>query len=164
MELSPWLAKQLQDRRLSMRELARRSKITHSTISDVMAGKRQPTSDFCKAIAKALDVPQVEIEILAGILPKQPGWTPELEEWNAVFEQLSDDDRAELLMLGRTKVGRHGKKKAEQTAEWNCLWFQLSKEDRAILRGMMLVKLSRRDVHQRNWRFIHNPQIHILGA
>jgi hypothetical protein len=56
-------------------------------------------------------VPQVEIEILAGILPKPPGWTPELEEWNAMFDQLSEEDRADFLVLGRSKAGRRGKQK-----------------------------------------------------
>jgi len=100
MELEDWLAKQLKDNKLSMRELARRSKITHSTISDVMAGKRPPTSDFCKAISGALKVPQVEVEILAGILPKPPGWSPESEEWNALFHQLTEEERANVMTLG----------------------------------------------------------------
>lgn len=111
MELSPWLSQQLKDKRLSMRKLAQMSDVSQATISRVMSGKQLPTSDFCKAIAKALEVPQVEVEIMAGILPRPPDWTPEREEWNAVFEQLSDDDRAELLLLGRAKVGRRGKHK-----------------------------------------------------
>jgi transcriptional regulator with XRE-family HTH domain len=111
MELEDWLAKQLKDNKLSMRELARRANISNSTISDVMAGKRPPTSDFCKAISGALKVPQVEVEILAGILPRPPGWSPELEEWGALFHQLTEEERANVMTLGRSMAGRRGKQK-----------------------------------------------------
>lgn len=108
MELETWLSKQLKDNKLSMRELARMSNISQATISRVMSGKQLPTSDFCKAISGALNVPQIEVEILAGIHPRPPDWTPELEEWNAMFYQLSEEDRSELLMLMRSKVDRYG--------------------------------------------------------
>jgi transcriptional regulator with XRE-family HTH domain len=67
MEFKDWLAKQLKDNKISMRELARMSKVSQPTISRVMSGKRPPTEKFCKAISGALKVPQDEIEILAGI-------------------------------------------------------------------------------------------------
>jgi transcriptional regulator with XRE-family HTH domain len=111
MELEVWLTKQLKERRLSMSELGRKSNISHSTISRVLSGKQPPTSDFCKAISGALNVPQVEVEILAGILPKPPGWSPESEEWNALFHQLTEEERANVMTLGRSMAGRRGKQK-----------------------------------------------------
>lgn len=110
MEFRVWLSNQLKEKNLSMRELARLSHITHSSVSDVLSGKRSPTYDFCTAIAPALGFEPSEMVSIAGLLPKPPDWTPEREEWNALFVQLSEENRAEMLQIGRLKVGRqHGK-------------------------------------------------------
>jgi transcriptional regulator with XRE-family HTH domain len=108
-----WLTQQLQEKDLSMRELARRGKISHTTISLVISGERKPTYEFCVGIAKGLGLPPDEVLALAGKLPKSPELTPELQEWIYIFEQLTDEDRAELMQFGRYKVGRREKLKAK---------------------------------------------------
>lgn len=39
---------------MSMRELARKCKTTHTTISEVLYGKRKASREFCEAVAKGL--------------------------------------------------------------------------------------------------------------
>ena len=98
---------------MSMRELARKSGISHSTISQVINGAQPPTYEFCIAIAKGFGLAQDEVLTLAGKLPKPPEWTPDLQEWTYLFEQLTDEDRAEMLQLGRYKVGRREKQRSK---------------------------------------------------
>jgi transcriptional regulator with XRE-family HTH domain len=80
-KLTTWLTEKLNENRMSMRELARKSGISHSTISQVINGAQPPTYEFCIAIAKGLGLAQDEVLTLAGKLPKPPEWTPDLQEW-----------------------------------------------------------------------------------
>jgi len=112
-KLTTWLTEKLNENRMSMRELARKSGISHSTISQVINGAQPPTYEFCIAIAKGFGLAQDEVLTLAGKLPKPPEWTPDLQEWTYLFEQLTDEDRAEMLQLGRYKVGRREKQRSK---------------------------------------------------
>ena len=112
-QFTTWLTQQLQEKDLSMRELARKGNISHTTISLVMSGERKPTYEFCVGIAKGLGLAQDEVLTLAGKLPKPPEWTPDLQEWTYLFEQLTDEDRAEMLQLGRYKAGRREKQRSK---------------------------------------------------
>ncbi len=112
-KLTTWLIEKLNENRMSMRELARKSGISHSTISQVVNGAQTPTYEFCIAIAKGLGLAQDEVLTLAGKLPKPPEWTPDLQEWTYLFEQLTDEDKAEMLQLGRYKAGRHEKQRSK---------------------------------------------------
>jgi transcriptional regulator with XRE-family HTH domain len=112
-KFTTWLTEKLNENRISMRELARKSGISHSTISQVVNGAQPPTYEFCIAIAKGLGLPPDEVLALAGKLPKQPELTPELQEWIYLFEQLTEDDKAELMQLGRYKVGRREKQRSK---------------------------------------------------
>lgn len=64
-----WLTKELDDRGWSIRELARRAKISHTTISQVLSHQREPTWEFCAQIAQALDELPATVFRKAGLLP-----------------------------------------------------------------------------------------------
>lgn len=68
--MSFWLSDELNSRGWSIRELARRAGISHTTVADVLSEQRKPTAEFCIAIAKALNVPEESTLRRAGILPK----------------------------------------------------------------------------------------------
>ncbi len=104
-----WLNEQMRKRSWSQSELARHAHLSQTVISQVLGGQH-PGVRFCKAIAGAFGLPPEEVVKLAGILPRPPKWTPELDEWMALFEQLSDEDRSEMIELGRIKASRHGKR------------------------------------------------------
>jgi len=98
-----------------MRELARRGNITSSTISDILSEKRTPTYEACIAIADGLDEPRAVVLDLAGLLPELPEYklTPEVIELSELFDKLSEEDRDELLKIGRIKAGKYEKRKAK---------------------------------------------------
>ena len=62
-----WLNKELSNRSWSRRELARRAGVSHTWVADVING-REPSWDFCAAIAPAFDMSPVEMLLLAGKL------------------------------------------------------------------------------------------------
>lgn len=64
-----WLAEELEGRGWSIRELARRAKISHTTVSQVLSHQREPTWEFCAQIAQALDVLPETVFRKAGLLP-----------------------------------------------------------------------------------------------
>jgi transcriptional regulator with XRE-family HTH domain len=77
--LVDWLAEELRKHNMSMRELARRAGVSHTTVADVMAGQRKPTWEFCAAIARPLNADPREVFRLAGLLSSKPdGGNPDV--------------------------------------------------------------------------------------
>lgn len=98
--MATWLNKEIESRGWSQRELARRSGISHTTISQVIAEVRQPTWDFCASIARALGEPIDNVFVLAGL--KRPPLPPVEEEKEAlgILRSLSSSLRhAAMTML-----------------------------------------------------------------
>lgn len=90
----------------SEREFAGIAGISHSVISKARS-KTQPLGyDVSAKIADALGESRETVWRLAGHAPKPADWSPELDEWVMLFNQLSDDDREEMLTLGRHKAKR----------------------------------------------------------
>ncbi len=56
----------------------------------------------------------MEVLVRAGLLPMPSDWTPDREEWNAMFEALGSDDRENLLDLAR--IMRTRRKREERRA------------------------------------------------
>jgi transcriptional regulator with XRE-family HTH domain len=80
--IGEWLGQQLEQRAWSSSELARRAGISQSSVSNVLTGKQVPGLEFCKGVAKALDMQPEEMLRLAGHLPPMP--EPVVEEREAV--------------------------------------------------------------------------------
>jgi transcriptional regulator with XRE-family HTH domain len=106
--LSTWLINALETSGWSQRELARRSGTSHSTISDVIAEKRQPTWDFCAAIARAMRVPEDEVFRLAGLKPPLPPAVAEEREAMRLFRSLPGVLREVILTVLRALAGQEG--------------------------------------------------------
>lgn len=65
-----WLNDELTKRGWSQAELARRAKVSRTSISDVISGKARIGANVAKAVAKALTIPEEEVFRKANILPK----------------------------------------------------------------------------------------------
>ncbi len=103
--LKLWLSQELNQRNWSHRELARQTGITQSFISNVIAGKKPPSVNFCRQIAQALEVSPELVLRLAGILPPAEPATatddPVLQELVELARHLPDEQRKELLRYTR---------------------------------------------------------------
>lgn len=67
-DFSEWLEKEMNRRGIGVRELARMADISPAGISKVINQYRDPGPDLCRAIARALKLPEEEIFIRAGLL------------------------------------------------------------------------------------------------
>jgi transcriptional regulator with XRE-family HTH domain len=65
--MAAWLARWIHDNDSSMRKLATRIGTSHTTISDIISGQREPTYEFCVKLATGLKLPKETILKEAGI-------------------------------------------------------------------------------------------------
>lgn len=88
-QLAKWLTAELETRHWSMRELARRAGIAHPTVSLVMSQQQRPTWAFCVAIAKALDVPEDDVFVLAELKATPPQEVARQKWWDEVTRMVA---------------------------------------------------------------------------
>lgn len=114
-QIRQWLKDKIQDKGWSVRELARRADIAHTTVSRVMTGKLEPTWDFCAAIAGPLGESPIRLFILAGLLTNGNGNNEtNYQALLQVARRMSPDQRREVLhfalfLLQQDQEGREGK-------------------------------------------------------
>ena len=103
MDFGVWLQGQLDNRGWTQARLARRSGVSTGQIARVINGTRAPGPDFCRAVAKALDLPEELVFRQAGLLSPEGKKEnpPNLAEWIHIFIQASPDKRNEMLDLAR---------------------------------------------------------------
>ncbi len=104
MTFSTWLIDELNKRRLSRAELARRMGMSSTTITYVINGKRNPGPDLCQAIAKAFGLPPELVYRQAGLLPNNAAESHEFEELKYWFDQMSVDEQESFLAQGRAII------------------------------------------------------------
>lgn len=98
-KLSYWINDELGKKGWSQRELARRAKVSHATISRVIAGQVEPTFDFCAAIAAQFGEMPEYVFRKAGLLPELPGGdnSPLVSRLTEVVKRLPLEDQADIL-------------------------------------------------------------------
>jgi transcriptional regulator with XRE-family HTH domain len=100
-EISQWLKQQLEQRSWSSSELARRAGLSQSSVSHVLTGRQVPGLEFCKGVAKALEMPPEEMLRLAGHLPPLAEPVAEEREALRLLRGLSGPMRGVALSLLR---------------------------------------------------------------
>ena len=113
-KFAEWLQYELDDRGWSQADLSRFSNVTTGAISRVMSGTRNPGTDFCISIARALKVEPESVFRIAGLLPPKYEVDPRLEEINTILPQLPERDQKEIVELVRLKL-----RLAEERGEYN---------------------------------------------
>jgi transcriptional regulator with XRE-family HTH domain len=109
-EMVVWLNEQLNERGWSMRELARRSGLSHAVISLVLSKHNAPGLDFCVGVARALDVPPENVLRMAGLIPKRTTRQEMVDEILYHFEGLNEDDQLRVITMtwALSRRGRAG--------------------------------------------------------
>lgn len=103
---SKWLDEVLKSRNMKPADLARAAKKDSGVISNIMNGKRNPSTSSCKAISIALDIPLDEVYRAAGILPPKTDIDPIAENVLHLLKDLDDYDKEEILDFVRLKHQR----------------------------------------------------------
>ena len=111
-ELSTYLNEELQKRGWSIRELARRSGVSHTAVSYVMSGQREAGLRFCNGVARALDVPPEIILRLAGRIPQRATRKQLTDEILFYFDRMDEIEQLRLITIAfalsrRDKNGRN---------------------------------------------------------
>jgi len=93
--LAELLTRQLDRRGWSQRELARRARMSHTTVSKVLSGRLAPSYEFCRAVAGVLGLPRESVLRWAGLLPALADDDDEaaLRELMALLRELSPAGR-----------------------------------------------------------------------
>lgn len=95
-----WLESEMSIRGLSQSELARRAGVTPPTINKILGRERFPGVEFCKGVARAFGMRDIEVMRIAGLAdPEPPSDTPTLHEMIGKFTRLSDADQAYILKI-----------------------------------------------------------------
>lgn len=94
-----WLAKEVRDRNWNLSDLARAAGLRASTLSRVMSETSKAGPSVCRAVAKALKLPEETVFRQAGLLSPLPAAESDqtLPELLEVARQLPPDERRELL-------------------------------------------------------------------
>jgi len=95
-----WLDNELTKNNLSDSQFAAKAKLSHTAISKARKGKL-PKWKACLLIAEALHKDPLEVFRLAGLLPKIPNSTEELERLKFVCENLPQEYRAIAIRVIR---------------------------------------------------------------
>ena len=98
---SKWLDTEIAQRGWSQSEAARRGAISSQMVNAVINGQANPGIEFCRGIAKALEIPLEEVFRFAGILPTKPTRTTDRKPTYHVANNL--DERL-AVAFGRLKV------------------------------------------------------------
>lgn len=101
-----WLLKELERRGWSQSLLATKAGLSRGTISNIMNGTRGVGEETLNGIARALQLPPETVFRAAGLLPPEPEYVPLLDEWTAVFYELTADEQQEMIDIARLKVDR----------------------------------------------------------
>jgi transcriptional regulator with XRE-family HTH domain len=97
-----WLQSEMDNRGWRQSDLARHGELHTGHLSKVLSGERFPGIDFCKGIARAFGMRDIEVMRLAGLADPEPATdTPSLRELTSKFAQLSDDDQETILKMVR---------------------------------------------------------------
>ena len=106
-----WLDAELSRRGWNDFQLSRHAGISHSALSRARRGAL-PSWEVCGALAQALNVPAELVFRKAGLLPEGPDDPVSFEHWRFVLEQLSEEDRDELLEIARLKLERQSQRRS----------------------------------------------------
>lgn len=110
-KLISWIKRELRVRDWSIRELARRSDVTHAHIAAVLRGEKKITFDFCASMAKALNEPAWKLFILAGLLDSVP-------------EEVSQDEEVRVLLKIFLELPPEAQKDLINYAGWISLKYE----------------------------------------
>lgn len=100
-EFAEWINEEMEKRGWTNSELARRAKISHASISQVIGGRKAGVA-FCKGLARAFDIPAETIYRMAGILPTIESLDQKgIGELAEIFKHLDPDQREMVIEMAR---------------------------------------------------------------
>jgi len=94
-----WVKKQLEERGMSLRELARKGKISHASASRILSGDQAVSRSFCVAIAQALGLPTDDVLAKAGFTDTPTKEYTEMPELFDIAKELTYQQYKDAVVL-----------------------------------------------------------------
>ena len=117
MDFSVWLNQELETRGWSRSEAARRGNVSASMFDKVINGQAKPGINFCRGVARAFNLPVIEVFRRAGI-ENTEDLGNKADEIKDLFSQLTTENQSHirqqiqvLLEMQRRDDVRHSSKK-----------------------------------------------------
>lgn len=104
MMFKDWLIEEINKRKWSQADLAKKAGVARATISNLLNEVRNPGTDLIIAIANALDYPPEFVFRKADILPPIQESTEQVEELNYLFDKFPESEKGALLKYMRIKL------------------------------------------------------------
>lgn len=104
-EFPYWIRAQADERGWSLREVAKRAKISTGALNQVLGQGYGAGPSFCISISKAFGIPPEDVFRLAGILPQIQ--REEWEEMQGYFTILPKEDLYILLRMAKNMAMEH---------------------------------------------------------
>ena len=111
---SEWVQGELDKREWSQADLARKAGVSRASVSLVISQNRKPGPEFCRAIARAMELPEEYIFRKARLLspkpdePDPPG--PTFLEWIKIWLNANEMERDHLLELAEELANKEKNK------------------------------------------------------
>jgi len=99
-----WLKQELKIRDMIQADLVKKTGLTRGAISHLVTGRNQPTLETCQKIARAFNLPDESVLIIAGIMVSKTKTSPQLEEINMILSQLPPEEREDILEYARLRA------------------------------------------------------------
>jgi transcriptional regulator with XRE-family HTH domain len=109
-----WINGEIKAREWSQSDLSRKSGITTAQISRVLNRERLPGIEFCKGIARAFGLKDIQVLEIAGLATDKDRvkFSPIVEATAAMLNELSENDQEEIRAMVRVKWERKHRKPA----------------------------------------------------
>lgn len=118
MNFIEWLEAELRERDWTAAQLSRQAGLYPATVSRVLNGERSPGTEFCKAVALALNVPDEVVFRRAGLLDPLPASKddPMLADLVELAKQLTTEERRRLTRVAELYL-REQQEKYQETGD-----------------------------------------------
>lgn len=133
-----WLTEEIERRGLSQAEVARRSGMSAAMLSLVMTGKRPIGLDGARGVARALNLDEMYVLRLAGLVRESKVRDEIIDEWSAILHLLDDTSRTELMQHATVLLEN------QQDQEFVRKFRTLGKDDQAVGWSLIEEFLSRK--------------------
>lgn len=112
---SQWLEMEMKARDWRQKDLIVRSGINSGLLSQILSGQRTPGVETCRAIAKALDMKEITVLKIAGLIvdAEPPKFSPLIESMAAMLKDLPEDDQEDIRAMVRSRWERRQRKKPQ---------------------------------------------------
>lgn len=111
-----WLSNKLIDLDMKPADLTRLSGYDSGVLSNLINGRRQPSVDTCKTIAKALNIPLEEVYRAANILPARPDIDAVTEAILTLLQDLQNGEKKDILEYAKLRHKLANEKYNEQAS------------------------------------------------